>query len=110
MSIVEGVVASKFSSDLIATHEDVSIVIISSDNKSFSLNVTSSKEGRTDGQLPGSTILTEQPLPNYRTICRIVSEEKFGSEMLKGRCRIISNSLEDKLKSYAIIKFLNNCM
>lgn len=102
--------ASQFENHLLKTKEDISILFISADNKSFCINVSSLDKERTDDMLPNEISLSEKPLTNYRVIARIISPGPYSKNMFNSKCRVIANSLEDKLKSFAIIENLKNCL
>lgn len=110
MAIKTMTLASQFKIANLKTKENISIVFVSKDNKSFSVNVANSDIERTDNCMPNSITLSELPLNNYKIISRIVSNEIYSKKMFSSGCRIIANSIEDKLKSFAIIKELRNCM
>lgn len=110
MAIVEKVLSSNLKRDFLKTKENISVVCISKDNKSFCINVVSNKTDRTDGRVPNSIILSEQPLEGFGVICRIMSDRNLSKDMFTGKCRVIANSLENKLKSFTIIKELRNCI
>lgn len=110
MAIKTTTLASQFKISNLKTKEKLSIVFVSKDNKSFSLNVASSDIDNAMGFMPNSIVLSEHPLDGHRVICRIVSGEVYSKKMFSSGCRIIANSLEDKLKSYAIIKELRDCI
>ena len=110
MTIVRTTLASQLKNQLIKTNENISVFFISKDNKSFCINVSSSNVPREDGSFPNEVILTEKPLDNYKVIARVVSDEIYSKKMFGTKCRVIANSIEDKLKSFAILNELRNCL
>jgi hypothetical protein len=111
MTIGTHVLASSLQNEISRSKENISIVCVSRDNKCFSINLVSSKVEREDGHMPNSIILTEQPLENFRIISRIASDEVFSRDLFNNKaCRVIANSIEDKLKSFTIIRELRNCL
>jgi hypothetical protein len=110
MIIKNRVLASQLQNETSRSKENVSIVCVSRDNKSFSINLASSDVTREDDHMPNSVVLSELPLENFKVISRVVSDNLFSKDMFNARCRVIANSIEDKLKSYAIIRELNNCI
>lgn len=110
MSIERKTLASELHFSQMISNEDISILFASNDNKSFSINVASCNNNRTDGIFPNEIILSEKPLDNFKIISRVISDKNYSEDMFNSRCKVIANSLEDKLKSFAIIKELNNCL
>lgn len=112
MSIAQKVLASSLGvTTAFKTKDNVSIVIVTGDNKSFCINLVGNNQVQEGGHLPNSVILTEKPIDNFKVICRLVTEEKYSLNMFNtNKYRVIANSLEDKLKSFAILKELRNCI
>lgn len=110
MAIETRTLASELGTYSMKSKEDIAILFATRDNKSFCINVTGSDANRADGNLPNQILLTEKPLDNYKLIARIVSDEAYSKTMFGSRCRVIANSIEDKLKSFAILKELRHCL
>jgi hypothetical protein len=110
MLIKNTVIASSLQNDMSRSEENVSIVCVSRDNKSFCINLLSSSLVREDEILPGSVVLSEKPMEGCKIISRVVSDDVFSKDLFSTKCRVIANSLEDKLKSFVILRELRNCL
>lgn len=110
MSIERKTLASELNFSSLNSNEDISILFATNDNKSFCINVASVQNNRTDGIFPNEIILTEKPLNNFKIISRIITDKTYSEDMFNSRCKIVANSIEDKLKSFAIISELRNCL
>lgn len=108
--IKEKVLATELKNKSITSNEDLSILYVSKDNRTLCLNVCSSKPDRTDSYIPNSIILTEKPINNFKLLSRVVSDYPYPENLFKVGSRVIANSLKDKLKSYVILKELNDCV
>jgi hypothetical protein len=107
------VLASSLPTAGMTTRESCSIVFVSRDNKSFAINLVSSiaPEVETDN-IPGSVIASDVPIEGFKVLCRIVSDQDMSKNVFKdnARCKVIANSLEDKLKAYRILAELESCL
>ena len=107
------VLASSLPGNGMTTRESCSIVFVSRDNKSFAINLASSiaPQGDTD-IIPGSVIASDVPIEGYKILCRIVSDQDMSKSAFKdnARCKVIANSLDDRLKAYRIIVELGACL
>ena len=110
MAIDTTTLASELGTYSMKSKEDVAILFVTRDNKSFCINVVGSNINREDGNLPNEVILSEKPLNNFKIISRIASDETYSKNMFGTKCRVIANSIEDKLKSFAILKELRHCL
>jgi hypothetical protein len=110
MSIERKTLATELNFSSMISSEDISILFATNDNKSFCINIASCKNDRTDGIFPNEIILSEKPLNNFKIISRIITDKNYSRDMFNSRCKVIANSIEDKLKSFAIINELRNCL
>jgi hypothetical protein len=104
------VLAANLKKTFLKTEINSAISIVSKDNKTFAINIASNQVERSDGLIPNSVILTEKPIENFKVICRVLTENVMSTSVFDGNCRIIANSRIDKLKSYAILKELKDCI
>lgn len=108
------ILASSLDDDKLRTEENISVLVVSQDNKTFAINMVGSHSGEVNEDharhLPGCVSLTEKPLENFRVISRIISKNKMNRNVFKDNCRVVANSLEDKLKSYVVLKRLKDLL
>lgn len=111
MSVPQKILATRFRSENLRTRDNVSIVVVSKDNRSFCINVVGCRTAGDPTLIPNSVILSEQPLENFSVLSRVAVDSKMSLEMFDiGEGRIIANSLADKLKTYTILRELVECV
>lgn len=111
MSLEQGnVIATRFLKPYLQFKESVSVTFIAKNNESFAINVTGGEPKPEMTTLPCSIIVSKTPLPNYKVIGRVVTDTEIGRNYANGNCRVIANSLNDKLKILNIVENLHKCL
>lgn len=111
MSLEQGnVVATRFLSPYLQFKESVAVTFVAKNNESFTINVTGGEPKPEMTMIPCSIILTKTPLEHYKVIGRVVTDTEIGRNYANGNCRVIANSLNDKLKILNIVDNLHKCL
>lgn len=111
MSLEQGnVIATRFLSPYLQFKDSVSISFVAKDNSSFAINVTGGEPKPDTTLIPCSIVLSKTPLENYKTIGRVVTDKELNRSYATGACRIIANSLNDKLKILNVLENLHKCL
>lgn len=105
------ILASSLPGAATKTKENCSIVFVSKDNKSFAINLLSSISTDPD-TLPGSVTATSAVPSNSRVIARIVSDQEMSKNTFAtiSKCKVIANSVDDRLKAYKILRELESVL
>lgn len=111
--MIEGItiLASSLPRSASKTKENCSIVFVSKDNKSFAINLLSSTS--TDPEsIPGSVTVTSVAPKDSKILCRIVSDQNMTRNAFTdiAKCKVIANSVNDRLKAYRILNELESCL
>jgi hypothetical protein len=104
--------ASSLGSQGVKSKENYSIVFVSKDNKSFVISLVSSIAIPDATILPGSVRLTDSIPENFKVICKIISSQNMSEHAFKEltTCKVIANSLDDRLKAYTFLRELERCL
>lgn len=105
------ILASSLPRSASKTKENCSIVFVSKDNKSFAINLLSSTSTDLES-IPGSVTATAVAPKDSKVLCRIVSDQAMSKNTFKdiARCKVIANSLNDRLKAFRILSELESCL